>query len=35
MEILFVYIITIPETSKTLKGNFGNFEECRGAGRKM
>jgi len=35
LETSFAYGITILETPKTLKANFGIFEECRGAGRKV
>ena len=34
-KISFVYGTTIPETLKTVKGNFGIFQECRGEERKV
>jgi len=34
-EIPFAYGTTISETPNIVKDNFGIFEECRGAGRKM
>jgi len=34
-EIPFAYGITISKTPKIVNGNFGIFEECRGAGRKI
>jgi len=34
-KISFAYRTTILETPKTVKGNLGILEECRGAGRKV